>query len=378
MLNKAKVLQELQAHVDKLFLDIGPEYTLARSSWERLAHDPLFYQKVLSHPLPWQIPLWQGDLGVAHAVPRYQEPYTVVGIDGSQIYPDKHQGTSCALVNIGIVEISYGTQTAHVVLNSKPHVIVPHDDETLPEYSVDTINGYRQELEFLAAYEHCTTVAKAGGETRPQKKMVLYDGSLIFWHLASKDPTIKNTFLTSYLDSLQLLYEARIPIAGYISMPKSKDLVNMIRAELCNFQPTISDEYKKVEHLVDSHIATFFLEPYQRSQLFQSVHPITKHYPTHLQPYFFYVHNGIELVRGEVPAWIALDTPLLDYVASIMLDQAIKGQGYPVVLAEAHEQAVVKGPDREYFYHIIQKLGIEQRRHITLSPKSLKKRGIGI
>ena len=80
----------------------------------------------------------------------------------------------------------------------------------------------------------------------------------------------------------------------------------------------------------------------------------------------------------EIPAWIARDQELLDRISRLLLDQAHKGNGYPVVLAEAHEQAVVKGPDRDFFYHLIQKLGIEKQRRITISPKSLKKRGIGI
>jgi hypothetical protein len=62
----------------------------------------------------------------------------------------------------------------------------------------------------------------------------------------------------------------------------------------------------------------------------------------------------------------------------VILDQSIKGRGYPVCLAEAHEQAVVKGPDRDFFYHVLQKVGIEQKQHYVVSQKSLKKRGIGI
>jgi hypothetical protein len=48
------------------------------------------------------------------------------------------------------------------------------------------------------------------------------------------------------------------------------------------------------------------------------------------------------------------------------------------VLAEAHEQAVVKGPDRELFYQLVNKLGIEQKQRIFCSQKSIKKRRMGI
>jgi hypothetical protein len=48
------------------------------------------------------------------------------------------------------------------------------------------------------------------------------------------------------------------------------------------------------------------------------------------------------------------------------------------VLTEAHEQAVVKGADREFFYHFLQKMGMERNHAQIISRKSLKKRSIGI
>jgi hypothetical protein len=65
-------------------------------------------------------------------------------------------------------------------------------------------------------------------------------------------------------------------------------------------------------------------------------------------------------------------------ITKIVVDQVKKGYGYPVALAEAHEQAVVKGPDRDFFYHLITKLGIEQRRRTTVSFKSAKKRSVAV
>ena len=87
---------------------------------------------------------------------------------------------------------------------------------------------------------------------------------------------------------------------------------------------------------------------------------------------------GNEIGRVEIPAWVAWDEQLVDVVAQTMIDQCIKGHGYPVVLAEAHEQAVVKGPDRDFFYHLLHKIGMERHVRPVLSQKVIKKRGIGI
>ena len=86
------------------------------------------------------------------------------------------------------------------------------------------------------------------------------------------------------------------------------------------------------------------------------------------------VHFSLDKYLGVVETLKNQLTTLLQ----IILDQSTKGRGYPVCIAEAHEQAVVKGPDREFFYHCIQKMGIEQKRHLAFSQKTLKKRGIGI
>jgi len=101
-------------------------------------------------------------------------------------------------------------------------------------------------------------------------------------------------------------------------------------------------------------------------------------YPDALHPHFFYLHVGDEIGRVEIPGWIAADEILVNHVASLILDQSIKGAGYPVALAEAHEQAVVKGPDRDFFYHALYKEGMVHDRALSPSGKVLRKRRIGI
>lgn len=375
MLNKAKVLKELQLHVDKLFLDVSPEYRIACTAWQRLVEDPDLLQKISACSSDLTIPVWQGRPDATWPVAARTTIYSITGIDGSQIYPDKHQGTSCALVNIGLVSIIYGSPVQNPVLfSSEPSIMIDDENTSWIEHSTDSINCQRQKLELEAAYQWYHQHAERITE---YEHLVAYDGSLIFWHLDSKDQTTKTAYLTCYLTLMQQMYDANILMAGYVSMPKSKDLVNIVRAQLCNFQPT-RESSKLLEHLVDTNIANLFLTTNTRSTVFQSTQPITRCYPEHLRPYFFYLHTGGEIARVEIPAWIARDQELLDRISRLLLDQAHRGNGYPVVLAEAHEQAVVKGPDRDFFYHLIQKLGIEKQRRITISPKSLKKRGIGI
>jgi hypothetical protein len=133
-----------------------------------------------------------------------------------------------------------------------------------------------------------------------------------------------------------------------------------------------------VDNVIDTHVLRTFLPFGHRSTLFWSNSKVIKNYPDHLKPCFFYLNIGKEIVRIETIAWIAQSEILLERLCAIVFDQAVKGQGYPVVISESHEQAVVKGTDREFFYHLIQKIGIEQQRRFFMSQKSLKKRCMGV
>lgn len=372
MLHYAKVMQALQSVQEELFADHTHNITLARESWQRLVADPLVAQKIAHCSSPWLIPSWQGPLDIAYDVPLLQEPYRVIGIDGSQVYPDRHQGSSCYLINIGSVYIYYAEHsTVHV--ESRPYVFTGRSSDEIALQPVDLVNAKRQELELDHGLQWSTQLFD-----RTMPELFLFDGSLIFWHLASQENELQEQYIKQYLFLMHKLFTQRILSAGYISLPKSKELVNLIRLELCNYMVQGCIEHTQVDHIVDTVVASFFLQPGQRSTVFKSSALMCNVYPEHLVPHFFYMHVCDEIVRIELPAWIATDPQQVELVARMIYDQACKGGGYPVVLAEAHEQAVVKGPDRDFFYQMLQKLAIENKKRLLLSQKSTKKRIMGI
>ncbi len=89
---------------------------------------------------------------------------------------------------------------------------------------------------------------------------------------------------------------------------------------------------------------------------------------------FFYLNVGREVARIEIPNWVAGDASLIDLVHGVCLDQATKGRGYPVALAEAHECAIVKGADRQAFLNMLRRVLVKYERPVARSQKSLAKR----
>jgi hypothetical protein len=375
MLDRLKLIVELQQVADKLFVDAAPSYHLAQNTWQLICQDKTFLYKVRQvHHAPWPIPLWNDDLSSVITIEQFAQPYVAFSVDGSQIYPDRHNILSCFLINTGSVVLPYSIANKRVQLFSDPRVFAGVDEDQ-QAFTTDGVNCKRQELELKAGLDLAKKIKNEYGDI---PTVLFFDGSLIFWHLSSKELHVRDYFLNAYLTLLDELYHEKIPVCWYISMPKSKELMSLVRLYLCNFDTDKKEAYEQVESVIDSGIMYSVLEPLQRSIVFSNHSSISTYYPSHLRPFFFYVHTGNEIGRVEIPSWIAKDEKLVDMIAGIVIDQCIKGGGYPVALAEAHEQAVVKGPDREFFYHFLQKMGMERNHTQSISRKSLKKRGIGI
>ena len=374
MLDRAKVMRELSVQTDSLFVDYTDEYKKVFAEWGKLAADPFFLQKVEAYP-SYSLSTWQGNIADAFEVTSFSKPYHVVSIDGSQIYPDKHQGTSCFLLNIGTVILRYGQGQGTTFFSSEPFLFVGHEADDEVSRSVDVVNGKREEFEFKTGLDVCSSLLR---EYPDLPLLFLFDGSLIFWHLETKEAAIKQYFLEAYCQILQSIYEQGIPIMGYISLPKSKDLVNLVRSHYTQFSSVLTDRTQHFTHTVDTIIAQSFLEPGQRSTLFESHVAITGHYPEHLRPWFCYYATEAELVRIEFPQYMAQNAALFEQSFSIIADQVKKGNGYPISTAEAHMQAVVKGGDRDFFYHAVERYGVQQKQRLIMSQKNMKKRKMSV
>jgi GNAT superfamily N-acetyltransferase len=91
----------------------------------------------------------------------------------------------------------------------------------------------------------------------------------------------------------------------------------------------------------------------ERSAVFASSwRTSTKDYREH-SVHFFYLNVGSEVARVEVPEWVATNPASLDLVQTVIVDQCRRGQGYPRVLIEAHEKAVITAGDRRLFTTLV-------------------------
>ena len=129
----------------------------------------------------------------------------------------------------------------------------------------------------------------------------------------------------------------------------------------------------EIDGLNDRRLFESLLQPGERTAVFDSHSRILGDYGVH-RIGFFYLHVGTEIVRIEMPQWVAASPTLLDLVHAVAYDQAQKGLGYPVALAEAHQHAVVRGAERDLFYEMVTTVMLRRGVRAAISPKNLLKR----
>jgi hypothetical protein len=309
--------------------------------------------------------------------------HSVIATDGSQISPSRHEVAYCYLINVGRVAIHYGDGT-FPVLDNVPQVYYKSEDlYKSRQWGIQTeewMSLRRTADEAIALGEFACKHQKS----RPI--IALSDGSLIHWNLEMLPAAARNQILPDVLGSWDRLRLSNIPVAGYISSPRAVESINFLRLQACPFEERdCSTNCKdklldtvpctKTQPLRDAALWNRLLKFGQCSPLWRSHAKILQEYGEH-SIYFCYLHVGSEVARVEMPEWTALDPILRSQCLSIILAQVQKGYGYPVVLAEAHNQAVVTGGDRYRFFAMLEQQMIQAGlRNVGTSFKETRKRG---
>jgi GNAT superfamily N-acetyltransferase len=329
--------------------------------------------------------------------PRYESPplppdFSVIATDGSNIDVDRHRSTRCYLINIGSVVLRYGGQP-EAWLESSPALYFGDEDLVI---APDGAKGREQPIEGVLlgikrAVDECRELARLAAELpKDSPALALLDGSLILWGLAGQtypdfvtEALLNKGFLRCLDEMRKLGKDRRLAVASYISFPRSTDVVNALRVALCPHEIIDTDrlckecqtrDCDKVDGVRDRDLFADVLANGERSALFTSRSKIVKdHYGGHWV-YFFYIRVDDEIARVELPQWAARDENLLELTHALVLDQCRRGQGYPVALSEAHEQAVVTAADKEGFWQLVEASMIDEKMPSPTSAKSFSKR----
>ncbi len=310
-------------------------------------------------------------------VPERPAQVTVVAADGSQIFPDRHVEPPCFLLNVGRVAFQLGTYEP-VRLESIPRFYFRQEDvqdlldERMETVSAEIVSALRDAFELEMLLELARDVRRDG---RPL--VALLDGTLIRWMIRRlHQRELEEELVRRYVHLLEQFQKAGIPVASYISMPGGAEVVNLLRVARGECSP--DPPSLLLDGLTDRLLFGRLLRPGERSGLFLSGSHIQQAYTRHRIVYTYVAVPGpygtAEIARVEFPAWVAENSDWVDLVHGVLLKECEKGGGYPMVLTEAHEQAVIRASEREVFYELISRQLRQQRLPVTQSRKQASKR----
>jgi hypothetical protein len=315
-------------------------------------------------------------------IPVPPKTHTVIATDGSQISPNHHEIAYCYLLNIGRVVLHYG-QNRHPILDSLPEVFYrPEDLYMSRQWGIRT----EEWMSFRRTASETTVLAELACSVKGEiPSLAMVDGSLIYWFLEQLPIDARDHILPPILAAWQQMRDAQIPLIGYLSASRNIEGMNFLRLLACPYpEPDCinhcPNQLEKIpckifENLRDTSLWGTQLTPGQRGPLWRSNARILDLYADQTI-YFCYVHVGTEIARIEVPIWVAEDTTLFNQALGLMLAQVQKGYGYPVAIAEAHNQAVVKGGDKARFFALLERQMIKAGlKNVGTSYKEARKRG---
>ncbi len=336
----------------------------------------------------WLVARLRESPAVRHEPMPRPTPVTVVASDGSQVFPDRHREPHLFLVNIARLAFQYGTLEAPFI-ESLPHIRSDDEaladvlDEVVHDASPEVVSAIRDELELDALLR---TAREARVDGRPI--VALADGTLIRWMLrAMRDDRQADRFVARYAALLEEFRASGIPVASFVSLPRNTEVVNLLRLhrnepeEPRRAAPDASsagpdDTRNSIEGVLDRHVFEKRLLPGERSALFESSSRVQEKYRAADRICYFYLHvpgRPEEIARVEVPRWLADDAALVDLVHAVVLRECDKGDGYPLILAEAHERAVVRGREKAAFHALVEHALYGAGRAAPVSRKAASK-----
>ncbi len=306
--------------------------------------------------------------------PPVPADWCVAAVDGSHIDVDRHLPVGCFLVNLGGCVLTYGS-SPDATFFCQPRVAMEPQDLYLADpgnpVQEEAVSGPLLGLVRTAwELERLADVAATLPSSHPT--LALVDGSLVLWGLSGqgyrpfvRDAIIGDRFLPA-LERLRGLAKRRpLALAAYVSFPRSTEVVNALRRCLC---PHDSSQCRQscsnrrstcppcdlANDFLDRDLFQKTLFPGQRSPVYRTNSSVPRdYYGENQQVHYYYLCAGEEIGRVEVPGWVAHDDKLLALSHSLVLDQCRRGQGYPVAISEAHEQAVVRASDRRLFKDLL-------------------------
>jgi len=294
-------------------------------------------------------------LDAAFRLPALPDQATIVAVDGSQIYPDRHAEVHYGMVNVGAIQMRRGmVESPQTTIQCQ----LIYGDELYTQVGMITEELLNLKRDLNERAMLVNLAAKA-----PPPVITFTDGPLELW--GAKDgggegASEYKESLDLYLHALEQLHGLNVTTAGYVDKPGADLVVRLL--ELASLDPDKLKEIKKnhpLRGVTELDLYGDLLEMGERSAVFAMQSQSAKSYKGELALRFFYLNVGRPehpwLARVEIPAWVAEQPEMLDSLHATLFNQCriMGSRPYPYLLHRAHETARVTMEEKEQVTQMI-------------------------
>jgi hypothetical protein len=295
-------------------------------------------------------------LNQAFELPAIPKEITILAADGSQINPDRHASVDYCLVNVGAIQMRYGSsESPMTTIRSRLY----YDDQMFTSAGrvTERLVALRRDLRERQLLAELS-------EGQPLPVITLTDGPLELWVGRETEPEAKEyeKHFKDYLKALRQLYQMGASAAGYIDRPRGDLLVRLLEIALLPLDEIekAGRDFRPLRGVTDADLFWNVLPPGERSAVFGIQSRNAGKYAAELALHFFYLNVGRDqahpnLVRVEIPAWVAENTQMLDDIHAVLMHQCqiLGNRTYPYLLHRSHEVAVVTQDEKRQLENMI-------------------------
>ncbi len=374
------VLDEKQQQLTDFNQTMGADLQRYRKAWRALTTElcesiatALSAPSIGAHPLESFTAVKKGIIPNAHQWANREDSLgwvksklsgiTTFAVDGSQIFPSKDVSLPIALVQIGWFENPHaanGDYTKDIALD----VLTPEDLKV--GHRGDPVDRRVNIRRFEMEVQRLVDYMEACG--RPERTLVLFDGSLVVTFADAFDPESQKAYVDAMVKLLQTSHQRRVPLVGYIDTSYARDVTTLLQ----HYDPKL----KPVETIYDAQLLGRLMKWGDRTPLLRCDREgILTHYGDQQdQVIFSYLQTSRDRppARLEMPYWLweaGLAGSVIDWVKA----EVIVGGGYPYAIETADQTAVLQAPDRQLFYRILQEWADRESLNVQFSKKLVSK-----
>ena len=291
------------------------------------------------------------------SAPNLPKSLIVAAIDGSHIDVDRHLAAQCFLINIGSCLIKYGPDS-YAELQSKPTLYATDENMVIKSADNRTQRIQGSVLGIKRHIEELKELSDLLNQVPPETPCCFFlDGTLFPVGMSIFPQFVRDQFFDEIKEIMNLLFKEssrrKMSVSAYISYPGHSEIVETLRLLICDEISGTGICKGCIEGVKDRDIFNELLQPGERSPVFvRNTTPGHTNIATDIA--FFYLNSGNEIVRIEMPYWSVEHNDIIELAHGTSLDQSKRGPGYPTVLIEAHEQAIVRTADRESFVELVE------------------------